>query len=86
MDRNTFWSHTAPSYELIESDNSNRNVHSLRGEERSPQLLNSISTTNYHIDASSTDDRPLVTVRVFHTVDVDHEDRRERKFKLFNKK
>lgn len=88
MDRNTFWSHTAPSYELIESGNSNSNcnVHSLRGEERSPQLFNSISTTYYHIEASSTDDRPLVTVRVFHTVDVDHEDRRERKFKLFNKK
>lgn len=86
MDRNTFWSHTAPSYELIESDDSCENVYSLSGDEGEQRLWSSSSTTHYHIEALPSDDQPSITVRVFHTIDVEHEDRREKKFKWFNKR
>jgi hypothetical protein len=88
MDRNTFWSHTAPSCEPIKSGEpyENDNVCSLIDNDREPFSRISSSNTHYHIESGCSDEQPSITVRVFHTIDIEHEDQREKRFKWLNTK
>lgn len=87
MDRTTFWSHTAPSYESIDSSESLDDALSTHHENRECDSSSSYhSIIHYHIESIELDEEPSITVRVFHTIDVEHEDRREKKFRWFNKK
>ena len=81
MDKNTFWSHTAPSYELIDyDDNADFMQHEIRGH---------ISTTSADFKITAIGgfrEEPAIEVRVFHTAKVEYKDRREKSFNWLNKK
>lgn len=78
MDKNTFWSHTAQSYELIDdSDTARTNILDRDTD---------ISTIYHIITVDDEIEEPFIEVRVFRTAEVEVKDRRERKFHWLNRK
>lgn len=82
MDKNTFWSQTAPAYDLLEYDDESSKLQVAAAHHADESF--SLKYTIVSFDEE--EDDPVIEVRVFHTARVELEDRRERKFHWFNKK
>ncbi|NVP03205.1 hypothetical protein HWA77_23645 [Photobacterium damselae subsp. damselae] len=83
MDKNTFWSQTAPSYDLLEYDDESSEIRAAATARHADENF-SLKYTVVSFDDE--EDDPVIEVRVFRTASVELEDRRERKFHWFNRK
>jgi len=84
MDKNTFWSQTAPSsYDLLEDDDDSLERRSQANVRQSDENFTSTYTVVSFEDEA---DDPVIEVRVFRTASVELKDRRERKFHWFSRK
>lgn len=85
MDRNTFWSHTAPSYEKTDCNDDDQ-VSLIEQSTEVPHVVTSSTIIHYHITTADSDSEdPSIEVRFFQTASVEHKDQRERKLNWFNK-
>lgn len=80
MNKNTFWSHTAPSYELIDDDQGVDCINQCQ-----KGLADTTSSISLNAKVGCEGDEVFIEIRVFHTASVDSLDRREKKF-IFSKK
>ncbi|WP_299807804.1 hypothetical protein [uncultured Shewanella sp.] len=83
MDKNTFWSQTAPSYDLLDYDDEPLKFR-LPKNVRQPD--ESFTATYTVVSFDDEADEPVVEVRVFRTASVELKDLREKKFHWFSRK
>ena len=83
MDKNTFWSQTAPSYDLLEYDDDSLERQSRENIRESDENFTSTYTVVSFEDEA---DEPIIEVRIFRTASVELKDRREKKLHWFSRK
>ena len=85
MDKNTFWSQTAPSYDLVDYDEHSEDIEQICNRVIYPED----ATTSYAIvsfDDEDESEKPVIEVMVFHTANVEQKDLKEKKFQFFRRK
>ncbi|OBT07888.1 hypothetical protein A9264_05305 [Vibrio sp. UCD-FRSSP16_10] len=84
MDKNTFWSQTAPSYDLLDYDDESQEHeiahHRVRIQE------DNFTTSYTVVSFEDEEDEPVIEVRFFRTANVEQKDLREKKFHWFSRK
>lgn len=84
MDKNTFWSQTAPSYELLDYDDGLQGHDEVHHRVRIHE--DNFSTSYTIVSFEDEEDEPVIEVRVFRTANVEQKDLREKKFHWLSRK